>query len=39
MNSIAYFTTVEGARAAAGAIAEMVSGEGLSVVALQDFEN
>ena len=39
MNSIAYFTTIEGARAAAGAIAEMVSGEGLSVVALQDFEN
>ena len=39
MNSISYYTTVEGASAAAGAIQEMTSGEGLAVTALQDFEN
>lgn len=38
VNSIPYFTTIEGAKAATGAIEE-ISGEKLTVTALQDFEN
>ncbi len=38
VSSVPYFTTIEGAKAAAGAIEE-ISGESLAVNALQDFEN
>ncbi len=38
VNSVPYFTTLAGAKAAAGAIEE-ISGESLTVNALQDFEN
>lgn len=38
VNSVPYFTTLAGAKAAAGAIEE-ISGENLTVRALQDFEN